>query len=223
MRDQMIEDRAAIQGTVTKLSTMADGAPRMQIDCIGVELEVVAKLCGHGQHVAIAPLTMQSGLEGTKLESEYGIEAQILYKSAFFRTPVVWAAVGSDDDFLAWVRTQPSALSGQAGTDENPVVAAHVRRIADGAGTGIKPQYAAIPLLHTEHTEQHQHGESKLADSDWWDRARINCVHGWCWETLKAKLGYESWSQIPPTSLFQWARESDVQQFLPSGYLSGGE
>jgi hypothetical protein len=59
-----------------------------------------------------------------------------------------------DREFLAWIRTLPSCLSG-----ESPCVAAHVRRVSEGAGMGIKPRLFSVPMTDIEHRYLHQHGE----------------------------------------------------------------
>lgn len=67
-----------------------------------------------------------------------------------------------DEGFIEWVRTQPSALTGNYsewvnGEGRNP--ACHIKRAATG-GTAFKPKFACIPLTHEEHAYQHQHGEA---------------------------------------------------------------
>lgn len=71
-------------------------------------------------------------------------------------------AIGTDEEYLDFIRRQPSCGSG--GFSEwtsqglrNP--ACHVRRIKYGSGTGCKGSYNAIPLRHEEHDYQHRHGE----------------------------------------------------------------
>lgn len=58
-----------------------------------------------------------------------------------------------DKEFLAWIRTLPSVLSGKS-----PCTAAHVLSVAHGAGKGIKPKLFAVPLTDGEHRLQHQQG-----------------------------------------------------------------
>lgn len=153
----------------------------------------------------------------TSVTGQWGKEANRLRQSGFFRVPKVWEAVGTDEQFLSWVRTQPCAYcrhhdcSGQ-------VVPAHVRRVANGAGTGVKPPYSAIPLCHAAHEAQHQYGESAIGSRSFFDQARVKTLEDWSWETLKATLGYESWSQVPPEKLYNWAFERDLLKYLPSEY-----
>lgn len=97
----------------------------------------------------------------------YGEYARELHRLGWWWQPGVLEAIGTDAQFLEWIRRQPCAAAHLGGCDGD-VVAAHVRRIANGAGTGIKPNnYSAIPLCHKHHALQHQHGESALVPSDY--------------------------------------------------------
>jgi hypothetical protein len=156
----------------------------------------------------------------TRVSRPYGTQAQSLRLSAFFRTPDVWRAIGNDAQFRAWVATQDCIATSIGEGCSGDVIAAHVRRIADGAGTGIKPAYACVPLCHGHHTEQHQHGESRLAPKEKWDLWRIQTVEKWAWETLRAELGYAHWYDVPPTVLLAWAEHACVDRYLPSAYLA---
>lgn len=155
----------------------------------------------------------------------YGEHAKALYTSSFFRTPQVWKAVGTDAEFLSWIRKQPSAFSREYSeyiNGEGRCEAAHVRRVANGSGTAIKPEYSAIPLTKEEHRLQHGKGESTFGGKEFFDRERIRHLHLWCWETLKSKLGFEHWNQVPPKSLYQWAEKHGVNRLLPACYFQGG-
>jgi hypothetical protein len=97
-------------------------------------------------------------------------------------------------------------------------VAAHVRRVADGFGTGIKADYACIPLTDEEHQQQHQAGEESLRPREWYDKQRVQHVHRWAWQALVRALGHESMADVPPADVLAWARERGVDHFLPNEY-----
>lgn len=69
----------------------------------------------------------------------------------------------NDNDFLAWIRTLPSAISGK-----RPCIAAHYRT-AFNSGVGIKPLYSAIPLTDEEHKYQHHVGQYDFMSRDRWE------------------------------------------------------
>ena len=164
----------------------------------------------------------------------YGQQAKALRLSGFFRSPEVWKHIGTDTQFRLWVQNQPSCITAnQDATDAGPKCeAAHVRRAGE-SGTGHKALYACVPLTHEEHAYQHQHGEletlwkyigeddekNRVVDvegaKDWFNKKRIEYVRAWCWETLKKDLNYESWGDVPPDVIFDWAKERNIEQYLP--------
>jgi hypothetical protein len=55
----------------------------------------------------------------------------------------------NDRDYLNWLKTQPSALSGMMPCDP-----CHYRTAAN-SGVGCKPLFSAIPLTRAEHMEHY--------------------------------------------------------------------
>jgi len=156
---------------------------------------------------------------------DYGELARQLRLSAFFRTPKVLKEIGTDADYLRWVRLQPSAISGafsEFRDGEGRCEAAHITltEAPFGADKGFqhKPEYSALPLTHTEHMIQHQHGYEHLKPKDWWLKKRVEYVVKWAWDELKSQLGYVSWSELPPEVLVEWAKEGGVEKFVPRAY-----
>lgn len=163
--------------------------------------------------------------EGEALEEKpkkgpYGKAAEILWKSGFFRMPAVWKAVGTDEEYAAWVRRQDCCIKSEPHGGD--VVAAHVERINTGSGKGIKSAYAVIPVCDSHHRRQHQNGESAVGGKEFYDAQRIRYVHRWCWEMVAQKLGYSGISWIPPEELVLWAAERGVGIHLPAGYRAMG-
>lgn len=203
---------AAVMGTTYNGRALEDGSIELTIV---IRHDEALKLAAHGlmnygTNIGMVALNYQP--------AKYGKFAQQLRLSRFFYTPQVWRAIGSDQHYQQWCRSQPSAFSRRHGTESDPIQFAHVRRVADGAGTGIKPTHCGIPLLASEHARQHQEGEAALGGKEWADKQRITHVVHWAWDTLKAQLGYEHWPQVPPETLLQWAQRNDVDQYLPACY-----
>lgn len=212
-------DRAtAVQGIKRGYHEMPDGTRRVYID-VGAEdiadfdrLFLVTDVA-----VALAPL-WRTAEEG----ADYGQFARQLRLSPFFRTRCVWRAIGTDGSYLTWLRQQEVCKAKQALIStrfcSGPVVAAHVRRIANGAGAGIKPEYSAISLCWDHHELQHAKGERAIGGKDWCDRKRVEQLQQWGWETLKGQLGYESFKYVAPTELRAWAEKKGVAKHLPIAY-----
>ena len=180
---------------------------------------------GHSVGVAFADVenasrgTLNKSHEVSQKPKNFGTDAKALRLSSFFRTPAVWEQVGTDEEFLDWVRSQPCSVCDDYDyLDDGRKVteAAHVRRVANGAGTGIKPRSSAIPLCHKHHVLQHAKGEAEL-NLDFTIK-RMEAVRKWGWMTLKKQLGYESWKDVPPHVLKAWATEHNVSQYLPIKY-----
>lgn len=222
----MIEEITAISGTRKAIKEMADGTLRIQIDIEPRDKRLFHKLFPDiDMPVAIAPLkpvaeglqhasTLPGGMN--EIKSKYGQQAKELRQSSFFRRPEVWRAVGTDKEFLDWLKTQDCAANRPHSGD---VVPAHVRRVGNGSGTGIKPEYSAIPLCDMHHQWQHRGGESAFESREWFDKKRIEYLVKWCWETLKTELSYDSWSNVPPWELLKWAEDHQVSCSGPGGAL----
>lgn len=151
-------------------------------------------------------------VEETK--GEYGEYAKQLEIAGFFHAPKLWPHVGKDAEFLDWVRSKPCSVCGAVPPSE----AAHVRRVSSGAGTGIKPEYSAIPLCHTCHARQHNEGESAIGGKEKNDQRRSRCVREWARTKLKADLGFKSWTEVPPKVLADWCEKRDLFYLLPKCY-----
>ena len=97
---------------------------------------------------------------------------------------------GSDKEYQAWCRNQPSAYSGgwsvYTADGKGRNIYAH-HRTAANSGTGYKPEYSGIPLTWREHTSQHQYGQTALASAGWWEQQRIAHLARWIAEKKSQK------------------------------------
>jgi hypothetical protein len=85
-----------------------------------------------------------------------------------------WAAkYGTDEEYQAFVRKQPSAFSGNG-----PCIFAHYRTAAN-SGIGCKPEYSGVPLTFTEHAWQHQLGTYNFMERVWWERQTEKYLKLW--------------------------------------------
>ena len=228
---------SAIEGTIARFQSLADGTVRYIVDVSPAN----DRHEFHSVHAAVALALLIDGEAGdppadlpspppeqggssrhppaSQPRHPYGASARELKLSGFCRSPDVWRAVGTDEGFRRWIHQQPCVLgSSKVDPCQGDIVAAHVRRIANGAGVGIKPPFSAVPLCHHHHHLQHQHGEERLAPKAQWDEWRIQYVEQWAWESLRALLGYESMGDVPPAVLHAWAEKHGLDRYLPLAY-----
>lgn len=224
-------EAAVIPGTFKGYRSLADGTLSVRIDIEPRDVPDLHKSFGIDVPVALARLTnaaanspggthpLPDGAVITEARvRNFGDQARELRLSGFFRAPAVWSALGSDAIYQAWCREQNCAACGKEGGEQNPIVFAHVRRVATGSGVGIKGDFAGIPLHDSEHRLQHQKGESAIAPPDQWDRWRIEHVQEWAWARIKHALGVDSMANCPPKAVLAWAQKNGVDNYLPAVY-----
>lgn len=178
-------------------------------------------------------------------EKPFGKEASQLYRNGFFYVPAVLEAIGTDAEFLDWIRAQPCAITGKRDYHKDEATGivtercdpAHVRRIANGAGVAEKPPYSAIPLVHAFHDMQTRDGEKVFAPQcdgydvnvttrgeaaamgkEWMEKKRNEYVVKWASTTLAEYFKQPSMGFVTPTELRWWAKEHNISQYLPEAY-----
>lgn len=215
------QELGVVPAVARTLKTLVDGTVRLNIDVEPSYRDTAMHLFGEpGVTIAVARLTSEAGQQHLQQQNTvlYSQEAKALRLSSFFRSLDVWRAIGRDAQFLVWLRQQKCAYCHTENDPNNPIEAAHVRRVSEGAGVSIKPEYCAIPLCHVHHALQHTKGESALGGKEWMDKKRIEYVTRWAWEMLRQQLGYKSWSQVPPQELKAWANARNLVSSLPMEY-----
>lgn len=229
------DNPAAFLGSSSSAKTMADGSLRLTIDLSPADaIGAFIAFGAPGSAVAIARIENTAAVEADRPKDvsnlkPWGQSARALFQSSFFRNPDVWKAIGTDKEYLEWIRLQASAKSGikhhDRDTGKEGCVAAHVRRVQHGSGTAIKPLYSAIPLTYHEHHECHQQGDSYAGDEEWWEKKRIQYLHEWCWLTAKDQIQSDnpdiecdSFGSIPPKLVLGWAMRRGIEKFLPNAY-----
>jgi hypothetical protein len=216
-------DISAIAGSLFGYKTMADGGLRITIDLPQTE-------SGHfhglfpSVHcpVAIAPLNPVDLAKQQEAQPEqparlYGSYAKALKTGGFLGWLDVWRATGSDDTYLEFVRTQKCVARSGVPCD-GPVQAAHVWRLKDDFGKGVKGPYAAVPLCAGHHRHQHNSGEDAIGGREYMEKKRYETVTNWIWATIKKDIGVESMADAEPAQVLAWAQERQIDRFLPPVY-----
>lgn len=182
---------------------------------------MVAGLMGKiGRQVAVAMADVNTAqkIEPAKPKHQYGFEARALRLSSFFNNPRVREVLGGDKAFLEWIRQQSCAVK-EFGVCGGDIVAMHVRRVANGSGTGIKPEFSAIPGCHNHHTLQHQKGESAVGGREYWDKLQRRYLDDWLWHAIKKNMGVESMGDVSPLSMRLWCDDNGISvATLPADY-----
>lgn len=233
---------SALQATVTKFFSLADGTLRIQVDVHHRDShEALTLLCEVGAQVAVARLveeqteqqrydrvtTTGSGRqvdeEPTPAKGKDPLTGTIMshfYRTGFFQSPKVLKTLGLDAELLQWLRGQVCWHCGKQDRGEDGqfyVQAAHVRRIAAGSGTSRKPPYSAIPLCSTCHGIQHAVGESGLAPSEWWESNAAKAREEWGHMKLREAFATDSISaNVAVDDLWTWLRTNDLLNYVPA-------
>lgn len=227
---------SATQGTVSKFQSLADGTLRLQVDVHQTDTaQALELLCEVGRTVAIAALQdapppemaedTSSSVPAAGPEDECDNNAgklmQALYQAGWFHAPRVLEALGKDAMFLQWCRQQPScwACDGR-NLEDNPILAAHYRKVASGAGTSIKPPYSAIPLCKLCHDKQHAHGYSVISPATWWEEKVAKARQDWGHQRMRDIFETTSMTAVPAKWVVEWALEHHLQGLIPQEYLA---
>lgn len=232
----MTEEASAVSATRRSYRELADGTIRLQIDIDPPQRKDFLRLFPEiGMPIALAPLPrdFEQLKPAPAPVAKYGEHAKQLKLSGFFRMPMVWRAIGTDEQFREWVQKQPSVISGKFSeyvNGEGRNVAAHIRR-ANESGTALKADYCCVPMTNAEHNLQHHKGETEAllvhgsgtqlspeAAKEWFEQQRVFQVERWAWLTLKAHLGVAHWNELHPGILCAWAKKKEVYEHLPHCY-----
>jgi len=179
------------------------------------------------EHQCVDGETGSTHLETPKNGKPYGKQAKALILSGFFKHLSVWQEIAPEPEYFEWVWRQKSCISGaySYGSDKYPdgyCVQAHILKVEQGSGKGIKPPYFVVPLTVDEHNEQHQHGYSVLGKTiDELAAIAFKHLETFMRGKLKAHLGYDSLGAIPPTVLLEWCETRNLTMYLPNCYKEG--
>lgn len=248
----------AIQATVSKFMSLADGTLRIQVDIHQNDTkDALELLCEVGRQVAVAALTDAAGEaivteltespasppqpscmaeerwmaeqagagSGRQVASEdecdnyAGKLLQQFYRNGFFHAKPVLEALGPDSNFLQWCRGQLVCWACNAtGEKDNPIQAAHYRKVAAGAGTGIKPPYCALPLCRKCHLKQHDKGYSAIATVEIWEGWAAKARQEWGHQRLREIFHTTSMTAVPQSFVLEWMEEQELGHLIPKDF-----
>ncbi|HKJ86911.1 MAG TPA: hypothetical protein VKA48_00120, partial [Gammaproteobacteria bacterium] len=151
------------------------------------------------------------------------------------RAPPVLEALGSDQEYQAWARTQPCVVCGgydydpDTGVQQNEF--AHVRR-ANNSGTSLKPEWSGVPMCHQHHHVQHNQGEvaayleqpgfpegdaEVAVDTvkDWFNSEVSEHLERWAHEKMRSLFEVDHLKHVPPEQIADWFHHHDLAPYLP--------
>jgi hypothetical protein len=217
-----MSELSAIAGQLMSYRTLADGSLRITVDLPETESSHFHELFPKVHlEVAVArlnPIELAAAQNAAaQAKGSFGKHAQSLRVSGFCALYDVWRACGSDDLFLQHVRTLKCAA--RSGVPcEGDVQAAHVWRLKDGFGKGVKGPYAAIPLCVRHHGLQHSETEDAIGGREYMEAQRYQVVVQWAWDKIKNDIGVASMADASPAAVFAWAEKRGVERLLPTAY-----
>lgn len=218
-------DHSAVTGTRKQIKEMADGTVRVAVDIDPEFKKTFMTEFGEIDTKVVIALMLPEHRqrEQESQQSNDGKFYQALHKAGFFIVPAVCQAVGTDDQYLDWIRQQPKSATGRLpGGESGPIVPAHVRRVNLGAGKGIKPPYAAIPLTDAEHRLQHQKGESGVHENgkNWFDAKRVQYLTSWVKSCLYKHFNIQSLTELSADDFKAWAQYHNLMNYIPQAWRS---
>lgn len=204
------KSRKSKDGPVYKLEIEIDQDTwQLFMDADTTGMVIAAKACVVGDEADHVEPQKPKSAKGPYSQQAYALE-----KAGFFHAPPLHRVVGTDAQYLEWLRGQSCAVCGA----QAPSEAAHVRRINQGSGTGIKPPYSAIPLCNHCHHAQHEQGESAIGGKEQVDKYAAAYLRLWARERFKEFFGVESMTQLNPGEVWEWAGRYGLTHLLPRDY-----
>jgi hypothetical protein len=182
---------------------------------------LLAPIVDKAQEILDRGTELGRALGGTEDECDNsaGKLMQQFYRNGFFHAGPVLTALGPDSNFLQWCRGQLVCWGCSAtGVEDNPIQAAHYRKVAAGAGTGIKPPYSALPLCRKCHLKQHDKGYSAVATIEIWEGWVAKSRQEWGHQRLREVFGTTSMRAVPQAMLTDWMKEHELEKLIPKDF-----
>lgn len=210
----MDDNIAAVSGTRRSYKELVDGTLRVQIDIDPNFKNDFLKLFPEiDMPLAVTPLNVSHEPPTT-----YGNYAKVLRLSKFLTELPVLQALGSDDEYRAWIQICDCIVCSKRDyieqIGEMKSEAAHVRR-ADKFGMAHKAEYSCVPLCHKHHGLQHLKGEAMIGGRVFVEKECERLLREWAWQALKIHLNVSSMKHASPQEVRAWAERHNIEQYLP--------
>lgn len=154
----------------------------------------------------------------------YGDQARSLRVSRALLNPDIVRLTGSAAEYQTWVKNQPCSIT-RCESDNEFVQVRKPFSSHDSKYLGVSMS-ESVMHIYLEHglkvtlryygvINQHQSDESTQA---WLQQTAMELLHEWVWQSLKSKLGFQHWNEVPPQVFKDWAQNHKIIYALPIAY-----
>ena len=185
----------------------------------GEIMEVAARFVTNDGERQAAPVTAEAE------KGPYGHWIQKCHRVGFFRSPVVWAQLFSDDDYQEWCRGRKCVVCGNVdwaernGTRYPKNVYAHVTyAVATPTREGRHPnkvKYSGVGMCNACHQKQHNEGWNAVGGLDLMRQRAMKSIEAMAHQHLKYQFDVDSLTWVSPEMLTGWCATRDLVQYLP--------
>ena len=183
-----------------------------------------------GSVFGAAVLEGNNGANAMEAAGPYHSQA-LIWTTMFFSKSEVAEKLGTDSEYIAWCKTLPCCITDRRDYNDGVegIDYAHVRR-AGAAGTGYKPPFSGVPLIHRAHAMQHQKGEFAVLQhfyrypedeewaKRWFDKKAAHYLSIWAKRRFLALQQQNYLSNIPPATIVQWAKDNSLVEHIPTEF-----
>ena len=161
---------------------------------------------------------------------QYGRQARCLRLSRILSSPEIVRQTGTPKAYQTWVRDQPCVITSCTGC--NTEGKNHFYFVKQNLHTHDRG-YVGVSLCESaQHCVQvkglvstlqfyklvTQEPQEECARA-WLQLKAMELLHSWVWETLKVRLGYRHWYDVPPQTFVKWAKTHNVGYLIPGKYV----
>lgn len=139
---------------------------------------------------------------------------KILVMSGFYTNESILRVIGNEEDYRKWVEAQSCCHPGSRPCDHSEVNAYYFN-------DGRSKYYQFIPLCK-EHSEEWDTGSVPGVTDllTFFQSRRKSLLAVWAKETLRQKLNIPADYEIPPSTLYHWVCENNLNKYLNPTYLN---
>lgn len=139
---------------------------------------------------------------------------KILIMSSFYTKDEVLRAIGRDEDYKEWISKQPCCHPGSS-------PCSHLNVFPYYFNDGRNKNYLFVPVCE-EHAKEWDTGSIDGATNliVFFQTKRRHLLQVWAKERLKEKMGIPFDYEIPPSKMYEWVCENNLNRYLNASYMN---